>query len=323
MKQLAIVGLGFWGQNLVGSVQGSSELLRFAVGVVRRPQALQDFAARRGLQLMTDYQQALAAPDIEGIVLTTPDGLHAEQVVAAARAGKPVLVEKPFALDRASADRAMAAAAGHKTLVAAAHNRRFLPAVQAIKERVAAGQIGRILHIESNFSSNYGLRFKPGMWRANPTDTVAGGMTGMGIHHLDLIIHFAGPIGRVQAWARRQILDVPVDDNVTVQMELASGATATLATLITTSPLWRLRLLGSSGWLEMIGENRLLSCEGNGPVQETLFPVVSTERLELEAFARAIGGSHSYPIPSDEVLHGVSALEAIVASIRDGRAVLV
>lgn len=315
MKQLAIVGLGFWGQHLVGSVQGASELLRFAVGVARRPEPLLGFAARRGLRLVTDYEQALAAPDIDGIVLTTPDRLHPEQVIAAARAGKPVLVEKPFALDRAHADQAMAAAAERTTLVAFAHNRRFLPAVQAIGEHLAAGRIGRILHIEGNFSSNYGLRFKPGMWRADPAETVAGGMTGMGIHHLDLMIHFAGPIDRLWAQARRQVLEVPVVDNVTVQMAFASGATGQFTTLITTSPLWRLRLLGSQGWLEMIGENRLLACEGNGPVHETLYPVVSTERLELEAFARAIDGGAPYPIPAGEVLHGVSALEAVATAI--------
>lgn len=320
MKQLAIVGLGFWGQNLVASVQGSSELLRFAAGVARRPEALQDFATRRGLRLLTDYEQALEAADIDGIVLTTPDRQHPAQVVAAARARKPVLVEKPFALDRASADLAMAAAAEHTTLVAFAHNRRFLPAVHDMADRLAAGRIGRILHVEGNFSSNYGLRFKPGMWRASPDETVAGGMTGMGIHHLDLMIQFAGPIGRLQAQARRQVLEVPVADNVTVQMEFASGATGSFTTLITTSPLWRLRLLGTQGWIEMIGENRLLTCEGHGPVQETLHPVVSTERLELEAFVRAIDGA-AYPVPAGEALHGVSALEAVVTSIHTGAAV--
>jgi len=271
------------------------------------------------LRLVTDYAEALTAPDIDGIVLTTPDHMHPEHVIAAARAGKPVLVEKPFALDRASADRAIAEAVQHGTLVTFGHNRRFLPAVKAIGERIAEGRIGRILHVEGNFSSNYGLRFKPGMWRADPAETVAGGMTGMGIHHLDLMIHFAGKIANVRAKGRRQVLELPIDDNVTVLLDFASGATGTFTTLITTSPMWRLRVLGSKGWLEMVGENRLLSCEGNDPVQETSFPVVSTERMELEAFARAIDGTETYPISVEDVLHGVSALEAIAASTRDGR----
>jgi predicted dehydrogenase len=321
MKNLAIVGLGFWGQSLVGSVQGASELARFTVGVARRPDAVTAFAARRGLRIVGDYAEALAAPDVDGIVLATPDHAHPQQVVAAARAGKPVLVEKPFALDRKSANEAIAAAAQHETLVAFAHNRRFLPAVADIRERIASGRLGRILHVEGNYSSNYGLRFKPGMWRADPKETIAGGMTGMGIHQVDLMILLAGRIARLQAKGRRQLLEVPVHDNVTFSLDFAGGATGSFTTLITTSPMWRLRILGSKGWVEMIQETRLIGCEGAGPVQETTFPPVSTERAEIEAFARAIDGVEPYPVSVEDALHGVSVLEAVAASIADGSTV--
>jgi predicted dehydrogenase len=159
----SIVGLGFWGQNLVGRCRVRAMALH--PGVARRPEAVAAFAARRGLRIVGDYAEALAAPDIDGIVLATPDRSHPQQVIEAARAGKPVLVEKPFALDRKSADDAIAAATQHKTLVAFAHNRRFLPAVADIRERIASDRLGRILHVEGNYSSNYGLRFKPGMAR--------------------------------------------------------------------------------------------------------------------------------------------------------------
>lgn len=321
MKNLAIVGLGFWGQTLVGAVQGTSNLVRFSVGVARRAEALQDFAARRGLRIVGSYDEALSAPDIDGIVLATPDRMHPQQVIEAAHARKPVLVEKPFALDRKSADAAIAAARKHNVLVAFAHNRRFLPAIAEMRERIAADRIGRILHIEGNFSSNYGLRFKSGMWRAEPSETIAGGMTGMGIHQIDLMLMFAGKFARIHAKGRRQLLDVPVDDNVTFDADFENGATGTFSTLITTSPIWRLRILGSKGWLEMIGENRLLSCEGTSPQQETIFPIVSTERSELEAFANAIDGHAAFPVTTEEALHGVSVLEAVARSIKDRKPV--
>ncbi len=103
-------------------------------------------------------------------------------------------------------------------------------------------------------------------------------------------------------------------------IDFDSGATGAFTTLITTSPMWRLRILGSKGWLEMIGENRLLSCEGAELVQETTFPVVSTERSELEAFALAMDGQ-PYPVSVEDALHGVSVLEAVAGSIKDGKAV--
>jgi predicted dehydrogenase len=321
MKNLAIVGLGYWGQNLVGAVQGSSEVVQFSLGVARRPESLQHFAQRRGLRIIDSYAEALASPDIHGVVLTTPDRMHPQQVIEAVNAGKPVLVEKPFALDRKSADAAIAEARKHDVLVAFAHNRRFLPCVAEISKQIAAGRIGRVLHIEGNFSSNYGLRFKSGMWRADPSETVAGGMTGMGIHQIDLMLLFGNKFARIHAKGRRQMLDVPVDDNVTFSADFENGATGAFTTLITTSPMWRLRILGSKGWLEMVGENRLLSCEGNSPVQETIFPVVSTERIELEAFANAIDGQTVFPVSAEDALHGVSVLEAVATSIKVGRSI--
>lgn len=321
MKNLAIVGLGYWGQNLVGAVQGASEVVRFSLGVARHPEPLQGFASRRGLKLVASYAEALSAKDIDGVVLATPDRLHPQQVIEAVRAGRPVLVEKPFALDRKSADAAMAEAVKHDVLVAFAHNRRFLPAVAAMREQIAADRIGRILHIEGNFSSNYGLRFKPGMWRADRLDTVAGGMTGMGIHQIDLMILFGGELARIHARGHRQVVDVQIDDNVSFVGDFKSGATCIFTTLVTTSPMWRFRILGSKGWLEMIGENRLLSCEGHAPVQETTFPVVSTERAELEAFVNAIDGRSAFPVSPQDALHGVSVLEAVASSIQSGTSI--
>lgn len=323
MKNFAIVGLGYWGQNLVSALNGSSDVARFSLGVTRRPEAVQAFSSRWNFRVVDSYSEALASKEIDGIVLASPDRLHAEQVIAAAEAKKPVLVEKPFTLDRKSADQAMAAAKKYGIVVGFAHNRRFLPAVAEISEWIETGRLGDVLHIEGNFSSNYGYRLKEGMWRASPDETIAGGMTGMGIHQLDLMILFGGKIARLQAKGRRQTLNIPVEDNVTLLADFANGATGTFTTLITTSPIWRLRVLGSKGWVEMIGENRLLSCEGMGPVRETTFPVVSTERSELHAFADAIDGKKAFPVTVEQALHGVSALETVARSIKEQGAILV
>src|SRR5688500_17662876 len=108
MINAAIVGLGRWGQNLVNSVNGS-DLVRFTRGVVRNPDRVRDFATQRGLTLSSDFAALLADTGIDAVVLATPNSLHAEQIVAAAGAGKGVFCEKPLALTRADAERAIAA----------------------------------------------------------------------------------------------------------------------------------------------------------------------------------------------------------------------
>ena len=109
MLDAAIIGLGRWGQNYVNSVQGASTRLRFTRAVVRNPDKSREFADQHRLRLSTDYAELLADPAIKMIVLATPNSQHPDQVIAAAQAGKAVLCEKPLALTRADAERAVSA----------------------------------------------------------------------------------------------------------------------------------------------------------------------------------------------------------------------
>src|SRR5207344_440316 len=99
MVHAAMVGLGWWGKTLVESVQGTSGDIRFVAGVARtHTDDLTQFAHAQGFTLYNTYEQALADPAVQAVVLATPHSLHAPQVVAAAKAGKHVFCEKPFAL---------------------------------------------------------------------------------------------------------------------------------------------------------------------------------------------------------------------------------
>ena len=98
MIRAAIVGLGRWGQNLVASVQGKSDAIRFVAGATRTAEKAQSFAGKHGFPLYENYEKLLADPAIDAVVLATPHTLHAGQIIAAAKARKHVFAEKPFAL---------------------------------------------------------------------------------------------------------------------------------------------------------------------------------------------------------------------------------
>src|SRR5262245_57190165 len=110
ITSLAIVGLGRWGKVLVDSVQGKSDKVRFTAAIGRDPAKITLDATQRGLKVYPMLADALADPAIDGVVLASPHSKHAEQIKACAAAGKPVMVEKPFTLTRASAEEALAAA---------------------------------------------------------------------------------------------------------------------------------------------------------------------------------------------------------------------
>ena len=311
---LAIVGLGRWGKVLVDSVQGRSEHVRFTAAVGRDAARIAGDATKRGLVVLTGLNNALADPSLDGVVLATPHSSHAAQIAACVAAGKPVLVEKPFTLTQATADTGLRAGREAGVLVAAAHNRRFLPSVAELRRRITDGELGTILHVETNFSGNVTGRYSSDTWRLAPGESPAGGLAGSGIHHIDAIIHLAGPISEVFAMTSRRVHDIPMDDTTAVMFRLVSGATASLLTMTATTSVYRIQVFGTLGRAEIDDGETLVVTRLDGSQTRLQPPKVDIERAELEAFAAAIRGEARYPITDAEVLNGVAAFEAVSIS---------
>src|SRR5215467_9705625 len=140
MIKAAQVGLGWWGKTLVESVQGVSPDIQF-VAAVSRSQAddHKQFAAAQKLTLYKTYEEALADPNVDAVVLATPHSLHTPQVIAAAKAKKHVFCEKPFALTKADADAAVAATKAAKVTLGLGYNRRFHPEMTTLRQQIQRG----------------------------------------------------------------------------------------------------------------------------------------------------------------------------------------
>src|SRR5580692_12038525 len=100
MIRAARVGLGWWGKRLLDSARPAADRIRFIHAVSPRPELRRDVAEAHGLRLSPSIAAMLRDPAVEAVVLATPHSLHAEQIVEVARAGKPILCEKPFTLKR-------------------------------------------------------------------------------------------------------------------------------------------------------------------------------------------------------------------------------
>jgi len=124
MLRAAIAGLGWWGRTLVESVQGANRDIRFTRACTATPEKAADYCARHGIRLAASYDALLADPEVDAVVLATPNSLHAGQIGLAAAAGKHVFVEKPFALSAADARSALAAARRAATIACPAATRK-------------------------------------------------------------------------------------------------------------------------------------------------------------------------------------------------------
>ncbi len=319
MLKVAIVGLGRWGQRLVESAQTpASAKLRFTLALARTPDKVRAYCSARGLALADELAQVLADPAVDALVLATPHSQHAGQVAAAATAGKHVFVEKPFTLDAASARAAARACRDAGVVLALGHNRRFLPAFAEMKRIVAAGSLGEILHLEGNFSGNFGLGYQPGAWRATPVESPAGGMTAMGIHIIDAFVGLAGPIASIRCESQRKVLAVDLDDTTSAFVRFTGGATGCMSTLTATGRIVRLQVFGTRGWLHLLDHHILEICDIDGKVRRIEYPQVDIERAELEAFADAVAGAAIYPVPVEDAIHGVAVMEAAIRSAGSG-----
>lgn len=321
MVRLALVGPGRWGRILVEAVQGLSQTVTFTHAAARTPSKVAAWCDAQGLSLGDDLSALLADSDIDGIVLATPHSQHADQIVQVAEAGKDLLCEKPIALTRASAEKALHAVREAGIVFAPGHNRRFLPAVQQMKAAIEAGQLGKTLHVEGNMSSHvgYGEVYTSDMWRLAPGESPAGGLAAAGIHVIDLMIHLLGPVASLIAQSDRLVHEFDHDDTTSMLLRFQNGATGYVATMTATAPIFRLQVFGENGWLELRGDDSLTWKPVVGEPEVRTFPNVSTERLELEAFARAIINRSVYPIPLADVLNGISVFEGVSASLKDAR----
>jgi len=322
MLKVACVGLGWWSEELAKAVHGKTGKLLIVGGAARTAAKRAAFAERFGARGFDSFEAVLRDPEIDAVILTTPHSLHAEHVIAAAKAAKHVFVEKPFTLTHSSAVKAAAACAEAGVVLAVGHNRRFAPAAVELKRLVDAGTFGTILHAEANFSAPSALAYTPERWRASRIESPAGGLAGLAIHMIDALIWLLGPIARVVCQAKRRAVTVDIDDTTSALIDFAAGYTGYVGTQCAAPYSLFLRVLGTKANAEARGDFTQLELQraGGKPEPVALAPSIDTLRAELEAFADACAGGPAYPVPIEQAIHGVAVMEAMGLSAERGGA---
>jgi predicted dehydrogenase len=317
MINAAIIGLGWWGKNIVQCVQGKSTKLRFVHGVSKELDAALPIAEANGFTLSDDLEQALADKRVQAVVLATPHSLHADQIVRVATAGKPVFCEKPLSLKRTDAERAVAACAKAGIPLGVGQNKRFWPSMVELRRVVASGALGRIMHIEGHYSNeNSGMHFSA--WRALPTESPGGGMTGTGMHLLDAFVGIGGPVAEVTARVITHRAGPDPRDAASVMFRFYSNVSGYFG-LVRASPVyWRVHVFGDEGSVEALGETELVTRARGGKQERREFPKVDSILAEMDAFADAVAGRAPYPITPAEMVDTIAAFEAIIQSMETG-----
>jgi predicted dehydrogenase len=316
MIRAAVVGLGRWGRNLVEASAGHDRL-KIVRAVEPDLQSAQGFCAQHQLDLTGDLDAILADAAIDAVLLATPHSLHPAQVVACAAAKKQVFCEKPLALRRADATSMFQACREAGVVLAVGHNRRFWPSMRALRDIVASGQLGAILHVEGH-NSNENSQAITGGWRLSPQESPGGGLTGAGLHVLDAFVSILGPVRQVYAQLHQREQGPPPLDTAVLTLDFVNGVTGSLATVRATPLYWRVHVFGTKGSAEVLDEVTMIVRRSSAKPQQITCPAVDILRAEFDAFADAIEKQRPFPVPEAEVLATLSAFEAALQSMTSG-----
>jgi predicted dehydrogenase len=330
MLDVAVVGLGWWGKTLVNLI-GKSSKLRVVKGMKRSPESEMAFAREHGFDMVSDYADVLKDPKVKAVLLCTPHTTHTGQVITAAGAGKHVFCEKPLALTRADAARALAAINANKLQIAIGHERRFEPPILDMMRIIQSGELGVPLQIEANFSQDKFLALPADNWRLTPEEAPAGPITATGIHILDLSVAVFGEAE--SAWCSVKQLGSPLSngDTLAAMVKFKKGGHALLTAILATPFDGRFAVYCSKGWIEVRDKAHPSTPMGwtltkvvTGDKRSTVeYPPSSSVIANVEAFADAVEGRAPYPMPQDQMLANIAALEAIIESARTGEKVMV
>jgi predicted dehydrogenase len=316
MTGIAIVGTGMWGPRLAGAAERAGLEL---VTCFRRDEGKRrEFAERFGCKAAASFDEAIGHPRVEGVVLATPNDVHEEQTLACAERGRHVFVEKPIAESTEAGERMRSACAEAGVTLMVGHAFRRLGAARHVKRLLDDGALGRVVLAEANMSLTGS--FKPGAWRARRERNPGGPIMQLGIHHVDTLAYWLGPVRRASGRFDHVHSAADIDDVGVVTLEFESGALASLTGSYVSPKTLSLRLLGTEAVLDYRTDFSVWPDAQalDGVTKLTLAgePVDFDERdmlaEELAEFGRCIRGEAEPETGADE---GIAALAAVLQAL--------
>jgi predicted dehydrogenase len=179
-------------------------------------------------EAVTDWREQVVDERIGLFVNGGPNSIHAEPTIAAARAGKHVVCEKPLGRTAEESHEIWQAAETAGVRHLCGFNYRFVPAVRLARELLEAGELGELVHFRLRYLQGWSWEADPQAWRFDPEQTGTGVLGDIGSHAIDLARYFAGEIARVSAGVRTIVPERRVDDHFVAAVEFESGVLGTL-----------------------------------------------------------------------------------------------
>ncbi len=319
----AVIGCGLIGRKRVNVLGRNPPLLYTCDLDAARAADLARSAP--GCTAVTDFNIILADPRVTAVIVCTLNASLAPITLAAVRAGKHVLVEKPGALNAAQLRTIRDAATVSGVRVRLGYNHRFHPALQKARELIDTGALGQLMFLRARYGHG-GRKGYDREWRADPTLSGGGELIDQGVHLIDLAGWFLGEFPTVEGHATTSYWDMKVDDNAFLSLRTASGQTAWLhASCSEWKNLFSLEVYGRDGKIAIDGLGGSYGVERlafyrmlpeMGPPDTTIFEYPRGDEswaIETRAFVDDIRLNRD---PAPGLAEGIRTLEIVEAIYR-------
>ena len=299
---IAVIGTGMWGKRMLAAVKRTPSL-RLLACYSRDAVVRESAAAEFGCAAPESFEQAINWEGVRGVLLITPNNIHAEQAQICAQTGKHIFVEKPIAdtVEDGLAMQAACEAAGVSLFVG--HGFRRLGAARKVKQLLNEEKLGKIVLAEANFSLPGTLT--PDKWRYYRETCPGGPLMQLGIHHADTLQYWFGPVARVRGAFAHLATSAEIDDVGVAQLEFQNGALGMLTGSYVSPKTYYLRLYGTEAVLEYQTDMNIWpkADQMDHATTLTLRTKSTTEQLEFETrdmlvdelaeFARCVRGDQN------------------------------
>lgn len=297
---------------LIKAAQNVPDAVVVAVAA-RDPKRAREFAdAHKIPRVLATYDDLVNDPALDVIYNPLPNSLHCEWTLAALRAGKHVLCEKPLASNAAEAERMTQAAGASGKILGEAFHYRYHPLADRIRALMTDGTLGRLVHVEGHFSvpiPETNIRFD---W------SLAGGATmDLGCYPLHMIRYFSGLTPRVIS-AKAETGPKNIDIAMDVDLELGGGATAKMTCAMKKDSVINATFMarGERGEIRVINPiapqrgHQLIVKTGAGEKTETV-PGDTTFTHQLRAFVKAVRGEAKFPTDGAEGIINMRVIDDV------------
>lgn len=318
---LGFIGCGSYNATLAAAAARSEKLKPVACFDIVK-ECTEAFASANSIQACATLDELLNRDDIQGVVIATSNNTHKPITDAAAAAGKHVYVEKPIANTLEDAFAMIEATEKAGVVLAVGHNGRRLGGHRKMKEMIEAGEIGKPVTVEANFSHSGGLGLTPSQWRYFKEECPGLPLMQLGVHFADTVQYLLGNVLDVSSFMTHAA--TPADNNdVTVSLlKFGNGLLGYLGSNYASPPVYYVNIYGTGGNLYCNGGHslRYLKAGAEGPVMVEV-PAIDTQREELEEFAECALTGKKYEVDGYAGVRALAVVRAALKSNEENRPV--